>query len=136
MYNVRWMYRNYARETRELGLALARISQPSDLVATVANDIGDLGAIYYSQRRGWVFPPAWPNVNWAVDVSDESVAIQLFDRLRSAGAQWFAIVGAQNTKLRKSSPKLLAHIEGTTELISETPDWAIYRILGCKSPLL
>jgi hypothetical protein len=78
MYNVRWMYRNYARETRELGLALARISQPSDLVVTVANDIGDPGAIYYSQRRGWVFPPAWPNVNWAGDISDESVAIQLF----------------------------------------------------------
>jgi hypothetical protein len=42
---------------------LARISQPTDLVVTVANAIGDPVA-NYSHRRGWVFPPPWPGVNW------------------------------------------------------------------------
>jgi 4-amino-4-deoxy-L-arabinose transferase-like glycosyltransferase len=58
--NLGWVYYPYARETRALGIALARISEPSDLVVTVGNDIGDPGAIYYSRRHGWVFPPLTP----------------------------------------------------------------------------
>jgi hypothetical protein len=128
MKNLRWVYGAYARQSHELGVALARISQPSDLVVTVGNSIGDPGAIYYSRRRGWVFPPAWPDVDWWEDIVDEPAAIQLFDRLRSEGAQWFGIVAEQKTKLRKTTPRLLAHIEGATELVSEDRDWAIYRI--------
>jgi hypothetical protein len=41
MSGLRWAYRAYARQSYELGAALARISQPSDLVVTVANAIGD-----------------------------------------------------------------------------------------------
>jgi len=130
LQNLRWVYAPYARETRELGLALARFSRPSDLVITVANDIGDPGAIYYSHRRGWVFPPAQPGVDWAADIVDDPVTLQLFEQLRSDGAQWFGIVGKQKQHLQKNSPKLLAHIEERTDLISETLDWTIYRIRG------
>lgn len=55
--NLRALYTPYGRESRELGLALASVSRPDDLVITIAHDIGDPTAIYYSHRRGWVFPP-------------------------------------------------------------------------------
>jgi len=128
MRNLRWVYGAYAHQSYELGVALARNSQPSDLVVTVANSIGDPVAIYYSRRRGWVFPPAWPGINWGADIVDEPAAIQLFDRLRFDGAQWFGIVAEQRAKFREATPRLLAHIESTTELVDEDRDWAIYRI--------
>jgi hypothetical protein len=59
---------------------------------------------------------------------NEPAAIQLFDRLRSDGAKWFGIVAEQRKKFRETVPQLLAHIEGTTELVDEDRDWAIYRI--------
>jgi hypothetical protein len=122
-----WVYRPHAHHSYELGAALARISQPSDLVVTVANSIGDPVAIYYSRRRGWVFPPPWPGVHWD-DIVDQFAAIRLFDRLRLSGAKWFGIVAEQRTKFRESTPQLLAHIESTSELVDEDHGWAIYRI--------
>jgi hypothetical protein len=128
MSHLRSLYHPYARESYELGTALARISQPSDLVVTVANAIGDPVVIYYSRRRGWVFPPVWPGADAWEDIADEPAAIRLFDQLRRDGAQWFGIVGEQKTKFRETTPRLLAHIENTTELVDENRDWAIYRI--------
>jgi hypothetical protein len=128
MTHLRWWYHAYARQSHDLGAALAQISQPSDLVVTVANAIGDPVAIYYSRRRGWVFPPVWPDADPWEDITDEPAAIHLFDRLRSEGAQWFGIVAEQRTKFRETTPGLPAHIERTTELVDENRDWAIYRI--------
>jgi len=52
-------YYPWAKDGYELGIALQQITQPSDLVVTIANrEGGDPVAIYYSQRRGWIFPPA------------------------------------------------------------------------------
>jgi hypothetical protein len=129
MRHLRGSYTAYGRQAYEMGAALARISQPADLVVTVSNAIGDPVAIYYSHRRGWVFPPPWPGVNWAwVDPTNELAAIQLFDKLRSDGARWFGIVAEQRTRFRETTPQLMAHIESTTELVNEDRDWAIYRI--------
>lgn len=120
---LRSSYTAYARQSYEMGATLARISQPTDLVVTVANAIGDPVAIYYSHRRGWVFPKCC-----SVDSTNELAAIQLFDKLRSEGARWFGIVAEQRTNFRETTPRLLAHIEDTTELVNEDRDWAIYRI--------
>lgn len=128
MTHLRSAYHAYSRQSYELGAALTQISQPSDLVVTVANAIGDPVAIYYSRRRGWVFPPVWPGADPWGDITDEPAAIQLFDRLRFEGARWFGIVAEQRTKFRKTTPRLLAHIERTTELVDQDRDWAIYRI--------
>src|SRR6516165_4536459 len=54
--HLRLSYTAYARQSHEMGATLAQISQPTDLVVTVSNAIGDPVAIYYSHRRGWVFP--------------------------------------------------------------------------------
>lgn len=94
--HLRLSYTAYARQSYEMGATLAQISQPTDLVVTVSNAIGDPVAIYYSHRRGWVFPPPWPGVKWWwVDPADELVSIELFDKLRSNGARWFGIVAEQ-----------------------------------------
>jgi Dolichyl-phosphate-mannose-protein mannosyltransferase len=130
--HLREWYAPHAHQSYELGTALARISQPSDLVVTVANWIGDPVAVYYSQRRGWVFPPAWPGADWGEDIVDEPAAIKFFDQLRLYGAKWFGIVADQKTKFRETAPRLLAHIESTTELVEENADWAIYRIPPSK----
>jgi len=122
-----WIYRAHAQHGYELGGALARISQPSDLVVTVANSIGDPVAIYYSRRRGWVFPPPWPGIDWE-EIGNEATAIQLFDRLRLKGATWFVIVAEQRTNFRETAPKLFEHIENTSEKVEEDRDWTVYRL--------
>jgi len=127
--HLRGSYTAYARQGYELGTALERISQPSDLVVTAANATGDPVVIYYSRRRGWVFPPVWPGANPWEDIADEAAAIQLFERLRFEGAQWFGIVAEQRRKYREKTPRLLKHIEDTTELGAENRDWTIYRFL-------
>jgi hypothetical protein len=129
MSDLRWAYHAYARQGYELGAALARLSQPSDLVVTVANAIGDPVPIYYSRRRGWVFPPVWTGADPWEDIKNEPAAIRLFDQLRVQGAEWFGIVAEQRMKFRQTAPQLLAHIERTTELVDEDRDWAIYRFL-------
>jgi hypothetical protein len=49
-------------------------------------------------------------LDWAADIVDDPVTLQLFDQLRSDGAQWFGIVGKQKQHLQKNSPKLLSRI--------------------------
>ena len=46
----------------------------------LANDIGDPVAIYYSQRRGWVFPPADTDRAWNELPASNDESILLFDQ--------------------------------------------------------
>ena len=114
---IRDQYSSASYQSFELGIALAHVSEPSDLVVTLVNYPGSPIAIYYSHRRGWAFPCCG-------DIVDDPAWIEAFERLRDAGARWFGIVAAQRAKF----PRLLAHIESTTELVQENTDWAIYRI--------
>jgi hypothetical protein len=136
--HFREMYAPYGYTGYELGTALARVSQPPDLVITVSVWERDPVAIYYSRRRGWFFPPFWPEIAaregriWGIE--NESEAIQMFDQLRLDGAQWFGIVSGpgdwrdQRRRFRDTAPRLLAHIERASELVEENSDWTIYRI--------
>jgi Dolichyl-phosphate-mannose-protein mannosyltransferase len=116
-----WIYHPYARHSYEMGVAIGRISQPSDLVVTVANSTGDPVSIYYSRRRGWVW-------GYEADMTDVSSAIRSFDELRSRGAKWFGIVAEQRKKFREEIPQLLSYIESTSQLVAEDPDWVIYKM--------
>ena len=118
---IRDQYLDFSYQSFELGIALAHVSEPSDLMVTLVNDPGSPVAIYYSHRRGWAFPCCG-------DIVDDPALIEAFERLRDAGARWFGIVAAQRAKLTIAAPRLLAHIESTTELVQENTDWAIYRI--------
>ena len=127
--NLQYLYHPYALQGYQLGLALRRISQPGDLVVTMANAIGEPVAIYYSQRKGWVFPPAWKGVAWSSPtIADGAEAIQLFEQIRAQGADWFGMVIDQRNGLRDSHSTLLSHIEETCELYETNPAWVIYRI--------
>jgi hypothetical protein len=132
--NLWIMYYPYAEQSYKLGLALRQISQPGDLVATIPNEIGNPIAIYYSQRRGWVFPPAWSNIPWWDDLpqGEDKALIADLDQLRAQGADWLGIVNKQKSKIWQNNPIFVKYIQRTCELKQESPDWLIYRILPQK----
>ena len=138
-----WCYSPWAKDGYELGIALQQISKPNDLVVTIANSGGgDPIAIYYSQRRGWIFPPAiyWSNppaspedsrrknmIYWQYPITDDTL-IAILEDLITQGADWMGIVKYNNNQIAKDSPKLIAYIQKRLELYQETPKWVIYRI--------
>jgi hypothetical protein len=85
---LRWMYFPYAEETYQLGLALRDVTQPDDLVITLANDLGDPVGIYYSQRRGWVFPPAEPGQSWGRLMDNDNENIRLRRASEGGAVDW------------------------------------------------
>jgi 4-amino-4-deoxy-L-arabinose transferase-like glycosyltransferase len=138
-----WCYYPWAKDGYELGIALQQITQPSDLVVTIANSGGgDPVAIYYSRRRGWVFPPSiyrgFPpsspqeskrknTIYWKYPITDDTL-IAILEDLITQGADWMGIVKYDNNQIAKDNPKLVAYIQKTLELYQETPKWVIYRI--------
>jgi hypothetical protein len=126
---LKWMYFPYAEESYTLGLALRDVTNPDDLVITLANDLGDPVGIYYSQRRGWVFPPAAPANSWGRLMDDDDENIRLFVGLRKSGADWVGIVNEQMKDIRENHPALLDYIRRTCTLESRSKDWVIYRLL-------
>ena len=117
----------YAQQGYELGLALRQVSQPRDLVITMANVLGDPIVIYYSQRRGWLFPPP-PTVDVTELPADDRESIQMFEELRTEGAVWLGMVAAQQAKLERDHPLLLAHFQRVCRLYQRNPKWFIYSI--------
>jgi 4-amino-4-deoxy-L-arabinose transferase-like glycosyltransferase len=123
------LYANYAERSYKLGLALAKVSKPEDLVVTIPEDIGDPVAIYYSKRRGWVFPPAIKH--WApkdLPQQDEE-SIKLLEDLRRQSADWFGIVATHYKDIQENHPLLAQHINKTCIKQSQTKDYVIYKIL-------
>jgi hypothetical protein len=124
-----YMYTPCADQSHKLGLALREITESGELVVTMANASGDPVAIYYSQRRGWVFPPAKPGLDWGRLPEDDNEAIRLFEELRAKGAAWLGIVNERRDFWR-DHPTLVGHIERTCELQLKTSEYVIYRILS------
>lgn len=122
----------HATQSYRMGLALREIAQPGDLVVTLANDIGDPVAIYYSQRRGWVFPPADLDRAWNLLPEDDAESIQLFDQLRGQGAKWFGVVNERKKDFWVDHPDLVDYIKRTCEFQTKTDDYVIYRILTAE----
>jgi hypothetical protein len=133
---LKYMYKpEHANATYKMGLALRQISQAGDLVVTIPDDIGDPVAIYYSQRRGWVFPPASNDIAWNLLPEDGNESIRMFEELRANGADWLGIVSnpKDDNQLKndfwRDHPTLVEYIKRTCELKATSPDWFIYRIL-------
>ncbi|OLE97614.1 MAG: hypothetical protein AUG75_06170 [Cyanobacteria bacterium 13_1_20CM_4_61_6] len=126
---LRLLYYPFSEQGYELGLALRQVSQPRDLVVTIANDLGNPIVIYYSQRRGWPFPPPTPSRDFVELPADDRESIQMFEELRAKGAAWLGIVAAQQGVLRREHPLLLAHFEHTSPLYRRDPKWHIYSII-------
>jgi 4-amino-4-deoxy-L-arabinose transferase-like glycosyltransferase len=123
-------YEASMQEGYELGLALNKITQPSDLLIAVAEEIGNPISIYYSQRTGWIFPPVESKAEWWDDIKNEDAAIDSLKILHQKGVKWFGISNRQKTKIWQQNPKLARQIERNYKLHQETPKWAIYRSIG------
>jgi 4-amino-4-deoxy-L-arabinose transferase-like glycosyltransferase len=138
------MYKPYARDSYLMGLALREHTEPGDLIVTIADDIGDPIAIYYSGRRGWVYPQAHMQDVWApwnLVPPDPAKAILLFEDLRERGATWLGIVtrpiddkpGRKNFWVQ--NPELVAHINRTCKFVEKTKSFVIYRMHPPKPPV-
>jgi len=125
-----FMYFPYAAEGRMMGMGLRELTEPGALVVTIASDPGDPVAIYYSGRRGWVFPPALPGRAWGVLPEEDSESIELFEDLRAGGAGWLGIAGKRRGEVEDRHPRFAEHIRRTCELKRVDPAYVVYRILS------
>jgi hypothetical protein len=121
------MYRGFAKQGHELGLALERVSKPGDLVLTMASALGDPTPIYYSRRRGWIFPPARDGKSWGKLPDDDAESIALFDGLRRQGARWLGITRDQVRELERH-PRLAEHFRRSSGPPIEAESFVIYPI--------
>jgi 4-amino-4-deoxy-L-arabinose transferase-like glycosyltransferase len=125
-------YANY-----RMGRALHDLSRDGDLVVTLAADIGDPIAIYYSGRRGWIYPPAHRqdiHPQYTMFPDDENVSIALFDDLLNQGAKWIGIVIAPmddhdpQWNFWQMQPRLVEHLHETCDVVEKKPGYVIYRV--------
>ncbi|WP_455273765.1 ArnT family glycosyltransferase [Rhizobium herbae] len=121
----------YAQSGHELGERLSSVSKPGDLVVAVSTTIGDPIAIYYSRRRGWVFPPGGGMNDWSV-LLDDGAAIDVLETLRAENAAWFGIAkNARDSKGRKLieyNKGLITHLDKTAERVVDDDTMLIYRL--------
>ena len=120
--------RPYKEESYELGQLLRQISEPEDMVVAMSSDLGDPNVIYYSQRRGWTFPPANNDIDWSVFPEDESYSIEMFEDLRIRGADWLAISSTQTPILQTNYPTLAKHIETNCQIQTQSEFGSICKI--------
>jgi 4-amino-4-deoxy-L-arabinose transferase-like glycosyltransferase len=123
-----FLYWSYAKDSMQVGLALQAISEPDDLVMTIAESVGDTVGTYYSRRRGWVFPPP-PTVDWGMIPEDDETSIQLFEELRAQGADWFGIVNLQYDQLWADHRVLAEYISRASKVQVKTEGYVILRLL-------
>jgi 4-amino-4-deoxy-L-arabinose transferase-like glycosyltransferase len=131
-------YQPHYKSDRSLGIALKNISSKNDLI--VSFGLRPI-SLYYSQRQGWVFPPAevWSNHEgqyWDWGEKD----IQLLDSLRARGAKWLMIPVNNNyfywggdSYLSEHFPLLAIYILNTCESKLETPEGMICRLKSQSS---
>lgn len=117
--NVAFVKKDYPVLGRRLGQEIERLSQPGDLVIAISNTVGSPTAIYYSRRKGWLFPPFDADRSWAAFGKDGPEAIAMLEDLRSQGASWFGtVLSAKDNRGRRFAdhyPALLAHLQATAQ---------------------
>jgi hypothetical protein len=123
---LEWMYYPYAQRSYNLGVALQQATAPDDLLVTMAESVGDPIALYYSERRGWVFPPASP---WIHMPENDGKSIQLLEDLRAKGASWFGVSISHFYTIEQEHPALMDYLLNTTVEHSRSSDYVIYRFL-------
>lgn len=129
-----WMKTPYAATAQTLGEALHEVSAPGDLVIAVAPDVGDPIAIYYSRRRGWVFPAGGGERDWTVLPPDTAAAFAELEALRAQGADWFGVTkdasDGQGRLFFDHLAGFVGELNVRYERIADHPDYAIWRLSG------
>ncbi len=121
----------YAQSGHKLGVQLSALAKPGDLVIAASATIGDPIAIYYSRRRGWVFPPGGGMNDWSV-LPDDREAIDMLETLRAKDAVWFGVAknarDSRGRKLLEYNTGLIAHLDETAERVVDDDTMLIYRL--------
>jgi 4-amino-4-deoxy-L-arabinose transferase-like glycosyltransferase len=126
-HRVSRLHSSYAMQSYKLGSALKAVSRDGDLVVALGDVIGCPVAIYYSGRRGWLFPPFEAITNWE-QLPPERDAIAMFDALRASGADWFAVVNRWDADIWSARPNFARHIDQSSELVKAGDGFRIYRL--------
>lgn len=120
------LHETYDRAYR-LGLAMRAASRDGDVVVALGETIGCPAAIYYSGRRGWLFPPYGRIVDW-VNLPPDEEAIGLLEQLRGEGATLFGVVAPRRDEIRRERPGFAHHLERTAERLRDDETGVIYRL--------
>lgn len=124
-------YYPWSQADHHLGLELRRLAEPGDLVVTSGSNEADPTAIYYSGRRGWVFPPlrTWSNGDY--DPLTGEKAIVLLEELRGRGADWYGVVNSHEEAFRETRGEFLEHLEQFPSY--KTDEFTLYDLNGNRT---
>lgn len=121
LFNGTWAINSY-----KMGKELNNLKRPGDLVVTIAQDMGDPVAIYYSGAKGWVFPPA---DEWAPKelAPHDSTSVNSLKDLHQKGAVWFGIVNKHYEDIQTNHPELHSYLKSQMNLVKTTDDYVIFK---------
>lgn len=129
---IRNLYTNeYSRNGYKLGKALSKVKKNGDLVIAVSEEIGNPMPIYYSECRGWLFPPASINTityNTLEFMPTGSESVLLLETLRKEGADWFGMVKLHYDDLKQKQPDFINHLIEQYEVKEETKEYIIFEL--------
>lgn len=111
----------------DMGLHLAALRKPDDLVVVAARELGNPIAIYYSGGRGWVFPPAGKQKEFILPATDAE-CIAMLESLRQQGANWFAVSGEQYQHFLENYPLFAKHINSRYRLAANEDKYLIFQL--------
>lgn len=125
----------YAADDRDLGIALHEQSKPGELVISAARDAGSPIAIYYSRRRGWVFPSNEMTSTYGTYTDDGQQAIAALEEMKDRGARWFGInkhstddYWQGGRKFTTHYKRLLDHLNTSYRQQVDNPAFVIYNL--------
>jgi len=125
MLQQRLMHEPGAAQGYMMGKELKALKQPGDVVITVAHNIGDPVAIYYSGGKGFLFPPA---DKWApTELPADSESVAILEELKSQGADWFGIVDKHYQDILIYHPLLEEYLFNQMKLVKQTGDYTIFK---------
>lgn len=117
----------YYKSDYQMGLRLRELRQPDDLVIVLAREPGSPIAIYYSNGRGWPFPPAGKEV-WGELPPTSAACITMLEELHKKGADWFGIYRAHYDTIKTTYPQFAHHLTSRYILRAEAPDYVIFQL--------
>lgn len=114
---VKGKYESWNFSARNMGLEIQQISAPTELIAVI--DGGDSTALYYSNRKGWHFPPFLGG-----DTGSKG-SIRRLEAIRKEGARYLAI-GEYHKWWLETYEGFGRHLDANYKRVRDTPEYIIF----------